>query len=270
MEQPKGWQGIAYNQATDSENRIHSDDVAKQYGFRGGLVPGVSVYAYLVHPAIEAWGRRWLESGTASVVLTKPLYDGMKFDVTVVPDGSDAYDGEVIDADGVHCARGRVGAPDRSDPAPTRRGDRAVPPVDEIPDATRPALELLRERGMGAVRFEWPGKTDYDRYTRSLDDMPDVVRPDREGFANPSFLLGLANWVLARNVRLGPWIHVQSDVSNHAVVPAGSRLVTEARVTDLFERGGHEFVDLEVAAFIEPDTPVLSVRHRAIYLLRRL
>ena len=30
------------HEATDSDNRIHSDDVAKQYGFRGGLVPGVS------------------------------------------------------------------------------------------------------------------------------------------------------------------------------------------------------------------------------------
>ena len=33
----------ASNEATESENKIHDDTVAAQYGFRGGLVPGVSV-----------------------------------------------------------------------------------------------------------------------------------------------------------------------------------------------------------------------------------
>ena len=56
MESPRRvarWSGIAYNQATASDNRIHSDEVARQYGFHGGLVPGVTVYAYLVQPAVE-------------------------------------------------------------------------------------------------------------------------------------------------------------------------------------------------------------------------
>jgi hypothetical protein len=268
MAEPRNWQGTAHNQAVESENRIHSDDVARQYGFRGGLVPGVTVYAYLVHPAIEAWGMDWLNGGTASVVLRKPLYDGAKFDVIVTPDGPEAYRAKVVDEAGVHCADGRVGAPASSPPVPSLRGDAKAPPVDKIPNASRSALEALRERGLGAVHFEWPGKTDYDRYTQSLDDMPDLVRPDRGGYANPGFTLGLANWVLSRNVKLGPWIHVQSDVSNLAAIPAGSQLVVEARVTDLFQRSGHEFVDLEVSAFIEPDTPVLTASHRAIYQLR--
>ena len=33
----------AHNAATESENRIHADDVAQQYGFKGGLVPRVTV-----------------------------------------------------------------------------------------------------------------------------------------------------------------------------------------------------------------------------------
>ena len=49
-----GWQGVAFNQAPDSANEIHGDRVAKQYGFRGGLVPGVTISAYLLHPAVEA------------------------------------------------------------------------------------------------------------------------------------------------------------------------------------------------------------------------
>ena len=34
----------AHNIAADSENKIHDDSVARQYGFAGGLVPGVVVY----------------------------------------------------------------------------------------------------------------------------------------------------------------------------------------------------------------------------------
>src|SRR5262245_46169653 len=46
----------AFNTATASTNKIHDDDVARQYGFHGGLVPGVDVYAYLTHLPVRAWG----------------------------------------------------------------------------------------------------------------------------------------------------------------------------------------------------------------------
>jgi len=31
----------AYNTAAASDNKIHDDSVARRFGFRGGLVPGV-------------------------------------------------------------------------------------------------------------------------------------------------------------------------------------------------------------------------------------
>ena len=53
----------AFNTATASENKIHADDVASRFGFTGGLVPGVDVFAYMAHPPVEAWGRDWLSQG---------------------------------------------------------------------------------------------------------------------------------------------------------------------------------------------------------------
>jgi hypothetical protein len=61
---------------------------------------------------------------------------------------------------------------------------------------------------------------------------------------------------------------VQSAVQHFAAVPRGSQLVVEARIVDLFARGGHEFVDLDTALFLRPDRPALQARHRAIYKLR--
>lgn len=268
MREPVSWSGVAYNQASESENKIHSDEVAKRYGFRGGLVPGVTVYAYLAQPAVAAWGREWMERGAGDIVLAKPLYDGGEFRVAVTPDGPRAYRGTVVDAGGTVCAEGRIGLPDEPPPRLRRRGDRPAPTAAERPPATRAVMERLRDEGMGALRVRWDARGEYDRYTRDLDPMPALLRPDGDGFANPAFVLGLANWVLAGNVCLGPWIHAQSTARNHAAIPPGSALVIEAAVADLFTRGGHEFVDLDVAVFIEPDTPALSARHRAIYKLR--
>ena len=50
------WESKAYNQVPDSENEIHGDAIARQFGFKGALVPGATVAAYLVHPVIEELG----------------------------------------------------------------------------------------------------------------------------------------------------------------------------------------------------------------------
>ena len=63
MSEIRDWRGTAFNQATASQNRIHADDVARRYGFRGGRVPGTRVYAYLVQPAVKPWGLDPLEGG---------------------------------------------------------------------------------------------------------------------------------------------------------------------------------------------------------------
>ena len=49
----EAYEGIAFNQAPDSDNEIHSDEMAQRFGFEGGLVPGVTVSAYLVQPGVE-------------------------------------------------------------------------------------------------------------------------------------------------------------------------------------------------------------------------
>jgi hypothetical protein len=47
----------AYNISVASENKIHDDAVAKQFGFEGGLVPGVEVYAYMTTLPVRHFGR---------------------------------------------------------------------------------------------------------------------------------------------------------------------------------------------------------------------
>jgi hypothetical protein len=104
MRRPESWSAEAFNPVPESENRIHADDVARAHGFRGGLVPGVIVSAYLLHPAAVTWGRGWLERGRAHVVVHSPVYHGERFRVEVDDAAADAYAARLIDAHGTHCA----------------------------------------------------------------------------------------------------------------------------------------------------------------------
>ena len=266
MFEPSSFDGEAYNPVPDSENRIHSDEIARALGFEGALVPGVTVSAYVVEPAVVAWGLDWLARGRSHVTVKKPVYDGRPFRVEVRPSGDHAYDAELLDSAGDLRAVGRVELPDEVEPAPGRRGD--APVQGERSPPTREGLERLRERGMGSIRVTWDTATPMARYLRDPSRAPALLRPDEGGYANTSFTLGLTNWVFAANVAVDPWVHLETTAQHHAPIALGSELVVEARVADLFERKGHEFVDVDVAAFLPNDVPVLSARLRAIYRLR--
>jgi acyl dehydratase len=73
----------AVNTAADSENKIHHDAVAAGYGFRGGLVPGVTVYGYMAAATMEHFGQEWLDCGAMDVRFLKPVYEDDELIVTV-------------------------------------------------------------------------------------------------------------------------------------------------------------------------------------------
>src|SRR5487761_1271866 len=110
------YQVDAFNTAKDSENKIHDDAVARRFGFSGGLVPGLEVYAYMTHLPVALWGRPWLEHGTAECRLLKPVYDGDRVTVSAV-ETADGLDLEV-ESHGELCATGRASLPAAASPAP--------------------------------------------------------------------------------------------------------------------------------------------------------
>ena len=64
------YQVVAQNFSEDHENKIHSDEIAKKYGFKGGLVPGVAVWGHLTHPLVERLGE---ETHLVRAVRANPL-----------------------------------------------------------------------------------------------------------------------------------------------------------------------------------------------------
>ncbi|HKU38034.1 MAG TPA: hypothetical protein VJR89_07805 [Polyangiales bacterium] len=265
----QGFRGTAYNPVPQSENRIHGDEIARQHGFRGGLVPGVVVSAYLLDPAVRAFGLPALAGSYAEVVVHKPLYDGDAFDVKLEAQAANGYRAALFDAHGTRLCEGRFELrPSPSVPPPSWRGLPRAPRAAEREPATREVLSRLQTQGLGSLRARFDAEHEMGRYHPTLEAQPALVRPEPSGYANFAFLLGLTDWALARNVRLGPWLHLQTWSHHLAPVPYGTELVIEPRVHDLFERKGHQFVDIDVAAFDADQRPVLAARMRAIYELR--
>lgn len=252
----------AFNTATASSNKIHDDDVARRFGFSGGLVPGVDVYAYLCHVPAERWGERWLAGGTIAARFRSPVYDGDEVTVEATPDG-ETLDLTLRDPGGTDCALARATLP----AAPAERPDPARWPSGEppAPEDRPPAEEAtLRASELGQVSATFRA----DKAVEYLDDVRASLPLFRErGLAHPGWLLRFANSVLVANVVLGPWIHTESRVQLLGLVADGDRVETRALVTGLHERRGHQLVDLDVVQVVG-DRPVARVAHTAIYRLR--
>jgi acyl dehydratase len=249
---------VAFNSARDSENKMHDDAVARRYGFSGGLVPGVDVYAYMAHPAVARWGREFLEAGTLQARFLKPVYDGETATVTAreTPDGlaiEAASRGEVC-ATG-HAALTRTTPPGLAEFEAVAAGDASArPPADET------TLKEGRRLGIRPLRLTAEGIAQYVADVRETDPLY-----LREGLAHPGLLPRLFNWALMHNVVLGPWVHVESKVDHFAAARPGDELTVRARVTGNYERKGHRFVALDGLVVANGKTPIARVAHIAIY-----
>jgi acyl dehydratase len=252
----------AFNASKASENKIHDDAVARRFGFRGGLVPGVDVYAYMTHLPVERWGRAWLERGAAECRFIRPVYDGAIAVVTAPDD--DAGLELRIESNGELCVTGRAALPSQS-PTPPTNGDEAASPPPERPPADETSLAV----GTRFASKPWQISDEYaEEYLRTARETHPLYR--RERVVHPGTILHLGNRVLRDNVVLGPWMHVGSAVQHFAAAHIGDELSARATVTANYERKGHRFVELDVLVYADRATPLARIGHIAIYRPRQV
>ena len=262
------WSAIALNTAPDSSNKIHGDELAKQYGFEGGLVPGVTVSAYLVHPIIEKWGMDWLNHGYANCRVTSPLYDReiFKVDLNILNDTHCLT--TLIKSNELVSANAEVSLTKELPIVPIRRNDPIVDQDYVPPKASLKLWEKLKLDGCQAFRFYWGGD-DPLTYLRENSELPVLLQPKKEGFSNFSFLLGCSNWTLAGNAYMNPWVHLQTISQNFKAVPLGTTIISEMKIKSFYEKKGHEFVDVDVNLFDEKDDScIMTINLVAIFKLR--
>jgi len=268
MAELNGWELFAHNTATESYNKIHDDSVARRLGFTGGLVPGVDVYAYLTHPPAVAWGLAWLERGTMRARFDRPVYDGDRVRIVAGELREDAAglhaDLELRNSRDERCASATATLPSAPSepPNPTQWAD--VAQVAERPPASPESLAIGTAFGLAPHGFH------ADRASVYLDDVRETAELYRqEGVAHPGWLLRDANYVLSGNVRLGPWIHVESATQHFRLVRDGQTVHTRASVSNEWEHKGHRFVTLDVGVLADGEVAA-RVAHTAIYAPRQV
>lgn len=249
----------ARNTATASPNKIHDETVARSYGFAGGLVPGVTVFAWMCGPALEILDAALLERGRIEARFVRPVYEADR----VAVEGATGEDGAVsltVRKGDEICATGVASLVDE-----VREPD--LPPFASIPVTLPPAnVDSLTP---GAVLGSLEVLFDRERAREYLASVGADRAPDADGAAHPGWLILLANLALSSNVALGPWIHVSSDMRLLDLVADGERVAARTRVAAEYLRKGHRFVELDVVLLAEETRPVAVIRHTAIYEPRK-
>jgi len=252
----------AFNQAAASENKIHDDTVAKRFGFKGALVPGVTVFAYMAHLPVARFGRAFLDRGAADCRLLKRVYGGGGGGVSAASEGEGLV--LLVESSGERCATGHASLPARRD----------APAIDTLPEGTPPAERpkaseesLKVGRALGVKPFV-ADRALLSTYLDEIGETEPLYRAD--GLVHPGQILRLANFALLQNVVLGPWIHVGSTIRFHSAARVGEALTLRSRIASNSVSKGHAIVAFDAIVIANGTRLVAEIGHSAIWRPRQM
>ena len=266
----------AKNIAAQSENKIHSDDVARSLGFSGALVSGVAVYAYMTRPLVEKFGEEWLRRGSARVEFFKPAYEGGL--LSVQAEGPASLDGpapftvRVHNEGGVEIARlegsGGDGPASQEDPASLE--GMAEPTFCEAPAGAERALisweALELHRPMWTHTWRAQGLDNAEWCEGVMDSLP-IYRAEAGAPLHPGLVLRAANRVLSNQFILPAWIHVASRLRWGGMMRVGQQVEVRAVPVEKFEKKGHQFAVVNMLMLAD-GAPCVNLQHKFIFRLR--
>lgn len=248
-------------------NPIHSTEVAQQFGFRGALVGGVTVWGWATDAILEALGEGWLERGWADFLFRQPTYPGDRLAVRVEPGSDAAPDAHTVtmtNQDGVLCVVASVGVGD----APWL-GD-LTKPGDMTPQPSPTPIPPI-VMGETPTGVDWrAAEADTDEPTmreflgRSLPKPSNPLFKGPNAPLHPGWIAGRGERLLRHNVSLPQSIHTRSQVQHLALARGGQKIVTGAHLLDIYERKGHHFANFDLLMQGEDGTPLAQLRYWTI------
>lgn len=263
----------AHNTASASENGIHDDEEARRLGLRGGLVPGVTLYAYLTQMLVPALGVPWLRRGTAAIRFRRPVYEGEEVTCTAGPtesrDGADGSGLEltVTGPDGAVCARGSTGlaSPDEAGGGLTPAGFDAAPPPAPRPELTRETAPIGVRLAPRSVVFDPDAAAAYADETEDPNPFYRGGSPFGLPIVPPALLVSQPARLLRENFEYGPSVHTASEIAHLGLALAGGLYRVEGTLLETFERKGNDYLAAEVHIFDHQGAAVVRIRHTVIF-----
>tara|TARA_A100001011_G_C14175855_1_gene784621 strand:+ start:729 stop:1121 length:393 start_codon:yes stop_codon:yes gene_type:complete len=128
-------------------------------------------------------------------------------------------------------------------------------------------MQQLQHDGCNAFIDHWALDQRIANYLRDSSSMAKAFAVD--GYANPGFIVGMTNWIMASILYMSLWILIEAGCQNYVAIPLDTKIIGEIKMVDLFERKGREFVGADINLFNEDDHCCLSILSlRAIYRVR--
>jgi hypothetical protein len=247
----------------DFQNRIQDEEFARHLGFRTGLVPGLSIFAYMSRPLVEHLGKDWLERGSADVRFIRPVYSGEEIRVTgsvasMDKDGILLVDYHAENNQGATCGLGTAQLPPAM-PSPE-------PSMDDYPAGRGKlhraiSLESLQVgENLVPVSSEFTWNVHWQYCRKLIRDL----HPMYERILHPGWLVSRAGQILAENYAIQAWIDVSCRVQHYHVQQEECIIQTRGKVQDKFERNGDHFIELALAVFA-PTRCLATIRYTAIF-----
>jgi len=249
---------IARNFAEASENKIHSDEIARRFGFTGALVPGVTVFGHLAWPLTRRFGERWLHGSWVTTRFIKPAYHAETITLTDRETSHQGLAVECTNSAGVLLAT--LDCTIESTQPPVDPHAQLAGPKE--PDArVEITWETVRVDEPFA-RYAWQPDDALNReYASRVDDETELFR---KGVLHPHAILSQANQVLVRRFVMPAWIHTGSELRLRKLMRVGDEIEVRAVPLEKWERKGHQFIKLYVAYVVRGEIAA-EIFHTAIF-----
>jgi acyl dehydratase len=246
---------IARNFAVDSENKIHSDAIAKRLGFTGALVPGVAVFGHLTWPLTEKFGDRWLVNSYVTTRFLKPAYDGEQLTVTQ-QEGNGISRVECHNPSGVLLANLECSLDLNAD-IDARANIKSSEPAERVEIAWD---TVHINQPLPTYRWQ-PDVIHNCEYAARLDDDTAIFR---QGVLHPHAILSQANQVLVRHFIMPAWIHTGSEIRFRKMLRVDDDIEVRSIPIEKWVRKGHQFIKLYIAYWLRGEVAT-EIYHTAIF-----
>jgi hypothetical protein len=247
---------------SDACNLMGEDAFARKHGFKSGLVPGITIYAYMSRSLVDFSGADWLKRGSAEVEFHAPVYEGDEIRIaghleSVTRNGTLRIEYHAENQQGLICGTGFADIPPHPpEPEPSRSdypaGDGARRAITFENLKTGKPLQPILSPFNRSTHWEYCEKTVHDHH------------PAYRERIHPGWLLLQANALLTANYELPPWIHVSSVVQNYYAQEQECLVETRGTVIEKFELRGDHYLVLDAAIFVG-ERCLSTVRNTVIF-----
>lgn len=251
------------NDALESENRIHSDQIAKKFGFEGALVGGVVVFGHMTYQPMKAAGEDWLTDNQVEVKFLKPAYDKQRLTIECqTKECQTTSDGFQVDC---YNDKRTLLSPMSST---TGLGD--PNPAFKIEPSSEPIVR--EEVHWDRLQIDKPAPAhiwhaDYDTnmaFSQQLRDDNPLYSDGQQPLVHPFWTSRECNSAFSRSFILPAWIHVGTKFFFRKPLRVGQEIEVRMIPQTKWETKGHQLTTLYIA-FLVNGEPYVEAEHTAIF-----